>query len=103
MNTMAMYLIGDIQGCDEPLQRLLAELAFSPSRDTLFLLGDLVNRGPASASVLRRLMGYGAAAQCVLGNHDLHLAWCRAGRSPRPWRGRQRWNRCCAAMRAVIF
>ena len=83
MNTMAMYLIGDIQGCDEPLQRLLAELAFSPSRDTLFLLGDLVNRGPASASVLRRLMGYGAAAQCVLGNHDLHLlALAQGARAP---------------------
>ena len=82
MNTMAMYLIGDIQGCDEPLQRLLAELAFSPSRDTLFLLGDLVNRGPASASVLRRLMGYGAAAQCLLGNHDLHLLALAQGARP---------------------
>ena len=82
MNTMAMYLIGDIQGCDEPLQRLLEELAFSPSRDTLFLLGDLVNRGPASASVLRRLMSFGAAAQCVLGNHDLHLLALAQGARP---------------------
>ena len=70
---MALYLIGDIQGCDAPLGRLLDELAFSPSRDTIFLLGDLVNRGPASDRVLRRLMGYGAAARCLLGNHDLHL------------------------------
>jgi len=70
---MALYLIGDIQGCDEPLQRLLAELSFSPSRDTLFLLGDMVNRGPDSARVLRRLMSFGGAARCVLGNHDLHL------------------------------
>lgn len=70
---MALYLIGDVQGCDAALQRLLDEISFSPSRDTLYLLGDLVNRGPDSASVLRRLMGYGAAARCLLGNHDLHL------------------------------
>jgi bis(5'-nucleosyl)-tetraphosphatase (symmetrical) len=70
---MAHYLIGDVQGCDAPLQRLLDTLAFSPSRDTLWLLGDLVNRGPASAAVLRRLMGYDASARCLLGNHDLHL------------------------------
>jgi bis(5'-nucleosyl)-tetraphosphatase (symmetrical) len=68
-----MYLIGDVQGCDSALQRLLAEIAFSPSRDTLFLLGDLVNRGPDSAGVLRRLMAFGDSAQCLLGNHDLHL------------------------------
>jgi bis(5'-nucleosyl)-tetraphosphatase (symmetrical) len=67
------YLVGDIQGCDAPLGRLLAKLDFSPSRDTLYLLGDLVNRGPASAAVLRRLMAYGAAARCLLGNHDLSL------------------------------
>jgi bis(5'-nucleosyl)-tetraphosphatase (symmetrical) len=70
---MAMYLIGDVQGCDAPLQRLLDTLAFSPSRDTIFLLGDLVNRGPQSDKVLRRLMGYGSSACCLLGNHDLHL------------------------------
>lgn len=73
MHTMAMYLIGDIQGCDEPLQRLLATIDFSPSRDTLYPLGDLVNRGPGSQAVLRRLMGYGDSARCLLGNHDLHL------------------------------
>lgn len=70
---MALYLIGDVQGCDSALQRLLNTIHFSPSQDTLYLLGDLVNRGPASAAVLRRLMGYGASAQSVLGNHDLHL------------------------------
>jgi bis(5'-nucleosyl)-tetraphosphatase (symmetrical) len=70
---MALYLIGDIQGCDSALERLLAEIAFSPSRDTLFALGDLVNRGPDSAAVLRRLMRLDGAARCLLGNHDLHL------------------------------
>ncbi|MBI2748234.1 MAG: symmetrical bis(5'-nucleosyl)-tetraphosphatase [Burkholderiales bacterium] len=70
---MALYMIGDVQGCDAALQRLLDTIAYSPSRDTLFLLGDLVNRGPDSAGVLRRLMGYGDAAHCLLGNHDLNL------------------------------
>ncbi len=76
---MAVYCVGDVQGCDAPLGRLLAEIDFSPSRDTLFVLGDLVNRGPASAQVLRRLMALGSAAQCVLGNHDLHLLAVAAG------------------------
>ncbi|MDZ7920710.1 symmetrical bis(5'-nucleosyl)-tetraphosphatase [Rhodoferax sp.] len=70
---MAMYLIGDVQGCDAALAQLLQRIDFSPSRDALYLLGDLVNRGPNSAGVLRRLMGYGASARCLLGNHDLHL------------------------------
>ncbi|MDM0108902.1 symmetrical bis(5'-nucleosyl)-tetraphosphatase [Variovorax sp. J22R24] len=70
---MALYLIGDVQGCDEPLQRLLDDIAFSPSRDTLVVLGDLVNRGPASADVLRRMQRLGASARSLLGNHDLHL------------------------------
>jgi bis(5'-nucleosyl)-tetraphosphatase (symmetrical) len=68
-----MYLIGDIQGCDSALERLLQTIDFSPSRDTLYVLGDLVNRGPESAHVLRRLREYGDAARCLLGNHDLHL------------------------------
>lgn len=70
---MADYLVGDVQGCDAPLGRLLAKIGFSPSRDTLYLLGDLVNRGPSSAAVLRRLMAHGDAAKCLLGNHDLSL------------------------------
>ena len=67
------YLIGDLQGCCDAFDRLLAEIGFSPSRDALHVLGDLVNRGPASLATLRRLRGLGAAATCLLGNHDLHL------------------------------
>jgi bis(5'-nucleosyl)-tetraphosphatase (symmetrical) len=70
---MAHYLIGDLQGCNDAFQRLLLAIDFSPSRDTVYLLGDLVNRGPDSAGVLRRLMGLGDSARCLLGNHDLHL------------------------------
>ena len=70
---MALYLIGDLQGCNSALQRLLAEISFSPSRDTLYMLGDLVNRGPDSAGTLRSLMALGDSAKCLLGNHDLHL------------------------------
>lgn len=76
---MALYMIGDVQGCDNALQRLLKKISFSPSRDTLHFLGDLVNRGPDSAGVLRRLMGFGASAQCLLGNHDLHLLAASVG------------------------
>lgn len=68
-----IYLLGDLQGCCQPLERLLQTIDFSPSRDHLYVLGDLVNRGPDSMGVLRRLRGLGNAATCLLGNHDLHL------------------------------
>lgn len=68
-----IYLIGDLQGCCDALDRLLAEIGFSPSRDHLYVLGDLVNRGPCSLQVLQRLASFGEAATCLLGNHDLHL------------------------------
>ena len=77
------YLVGDIQGCDDALERLLSTIAFSPSRDQLYVLGDLVNRGPGSLATLRRLKGLGAAATCVLGNHDWHLLAVAAGVRPR--------------------
>lgn len=68
-----IYLLGDLQGCGNPLARLLDEVGFSPSRDHLYVLGDLVNRGPDSLGVLRRLKALGSSATCLLGNHDLHL------------------------------
>jgi len=70
---MALYMIGDVQGCNASLQQLLQTLDFSPSRDTAYLLGDLVNRGPDSLGVLRWAMAAGDSARCILGNHDLHL------------------------------
>ena len=70
---MAHYFIGDIQGCDAAFTRLLEHIDFSASRDTLYLLGDLVNRGPDSAGVLRRAMQLGDSVRALLGNHDLHL------------------------------
>lgn len=70
---MSLYCIGDIQGCDSALDSLLAKIDFSPSRDTVYLLGDLVNRGPASEKTLRRCMQSNGGIQALLGNHDLHL------------------------------
>jgi bis(5'-nucleosyl)-tetraphosphatase (symmetrical) len=67
------YLMGDVQGCCDALQRLLSKIDFSASRDHLYVLGDLVNRGPQSLNTLRLLRGLGASATCLLGNHDLSL------------------------------
>jgi bis(5'-nucleosyl)-tetraphosphatase (symmetrical) len=67
------YLVGDVQGCCGALQRLLRAIDFSPSRDRIYLLGDLVNRGRESLATLRLLREFGDAAVCLLGNHDLHL------------------------------
>jgi len=75
---VALYAIGDIHGCYRTFQNLLRRIEFSPDRDRLWLVGDLVNRGPASVEVLRWARRHESSVTCVLGNHDLKLLACAA-------------------------
>lgn len=70
---MTSYVIGDIQGCYDALQRLLAKIRFSPDKDVLWFVGDLVNRGPDSLKVIQFVQSLKENAITVLGNHDLHM------------------------------
>jgi bis(5'-nucleosyl)-tetraphosphatase (symmetrical) len=76
---LTTYLIGDIQGCADAFDALLDTLRFDPAGDRLIVLGDLVNRGPRSLASIERLIALGDSAQCLLGNHDLHLLAVAAG------------------------
>jgi bis(5'-nucleosyl)-tetraphosphatase (symmetrical) len=76
---MAIYAIGDIQGCFDSFMRLLERCRFDPAADRLWLVGDLVNRGPRSLETLRFVKGLGASALTVLGNHDLSLLLAAEG------------------------
>jgi len=76
---MATYAIGDIQGCFQTFQKLLSKIRFRPGRDRLWLLGDLINRGPDSLKTLEFVYQHQAHIQCVLGNHDLHFLAVASG------------------------
>ncbi len=76
---MAVYAIGDLQGCYDPFRRLLDEIDFNPAVDTLWLAGDLVNRGPKSLKTLRFVHEIRDSVTLVLGNHDLHLLALHSG------------------------
>jgi bis(5'-nucleosyl)-tetraphosphatase (symmetrical) len=79
---MSTYVIGDIQGCYQALRKLLKKVKFSPNRDQLWCVGDLVNRGPDSLSTLRYLQDMDDAIRIVLGNHDLHFIAINEGCAP---------------------
>jgi bis(5'-nucleosyl)-tetraphosphatase (symmetrical) len=82
INNMAIFAIGDLQGCYEQFRKLLDLVGFDRTKDRLWLVGDIVNRGPDSLKILRFVKGLTEAVTLVLGNHDLHLLMVAEGYSP---------------------
>ena len=80
---MAKYIIGDIQGCFDELQRLLDRINFDPANDIIWIAGDIINRGPKSLEALRFVKNLGDSANSVLGNHDLHIIAASMGSNPK--------------------
>jgi bis(5'-nucleosyl)-tetraphosphatase (symmetrical) len=76
---MAVFAIGDIQGCFSELERLLDKINFNTNTDQLWFVGDLVNRGPQSLKTIQFVRALGDSAKCVLGNHDVYLIACHVG------------------------
>ena len=70
---MSTFAIGDIQGCYKEFRKLLSEINFNTKKDTLWLTGDLVNKGPQSLDVIKYVMDLNDKAITVLGNHDFYL------------------------------
>jgi bis(5'-nucleosyl)-tetraphosphatase (symmetrical) len=84
---LSRFAIGDVQGCHDELRALVRDIGFSADRDRLWFVGDLVNRGPDSAGVLRYVRALGECAVVVLGNHDLHLLAVALGRRRKTKKG----------------
>lgn len=105
---MAVYAVGDIQGCHDELLELLDKLKFDPGHDRLWFVGDLVNRGRQSLETLRTVRELGDSAVCVLGNHDLHLLAIALGDHPpkpdpelRPVLNAPDWQELCDWLRSL--
>lgn len=76
---MAHWIVGDIHGCGDTFSKLRETIEFDDSRDTLILVGDLINRGPTSLETLRWIVANDHCVRAILGNHDVHLLWCALG------------------------